>query len=160
MRLFTAVAVASSLLVIQAFAESSSNVQDFATKVAISDMFEVQTGNLAAKRGNAEVKSFGQKMVKDHTKTTNELKKLATKAKVKLPAKMDDEHQKKLADLQKTKGDEFNTTYARMQVEAHQTAVQLFESYSKNGDNAEVKAWAAQTLPDLQKHLEHAKSLK
>jgi putative membrane protein len=154
----TSIAVACSLLGVQAFAQNST--QDFVTKVAIGDMFEVQSSKLAAQKGNAEVKSFAQRMVKDHTKTTQELKGLVGKAKAKLPTAMDADHQQKLAKLQKAGGNDFNSMYATMQVQAHEEAVKLFEGYSNAGDDAQLKAWAAKTLPALKEHLEHAKKLK
>ena len=37
-----------------------------------------------------------------------------------------------------------------MQVSAYKDAVSLFERYSKSGENPELKAFAAKTLPHLQ----------
>jgi putative membrane protein len=157
MKVFAALGLACAL-VGAAFAQSTST-QEFVTKVAISDMFEVQSGKLASERGNAEVKAFGQKMVKDHTKTTSELKGLVGKAKAKLPTAMDAEHKTKLSQLQRLKGDEFNGAYLSAQLQAHEEAVKLFEGYSKNGEEAQLRAWAAKTLPNLRDHLEHARKL-
>ena len=44
-----------------------------------------------------------------------------------------------------------------MQVQAHEEAAALFEQYSRNGNNAELKA--ANTLPHLKEHLAIAKRL-
>jgi predicted outer membrane protein len=52
----TAVAVALGLVGLQAFAQNST--QDSVNKVAIGDMFEIQSSKLAAQKGNAEIKSF------------------------------------------------------------------------------------------------------
>lgn len=153
----TTIAVAFGLLGLQAFGQSST--QEFVTKVAISDMFEMQSSKVAAQKGNAESKSFAQRMIKDHTKTSRELKGMIGK-KAKLPTALDAEHQQKLARLQKVAGDEFNSTYATMQVQAHEEAVKLFEGYSSSGDDAQLKEWATKTLPALKEHLEHAKKLK
>ena len=38
--------------------------------------------------------------------------------------------------------------------------IQLFEKASKDADDAEVKAFAAKTLPTLKAHHEHAEGLK
>jgi putative membrane protein len=156
--LITTIAVALGLLGVQAVAQNST--QDFITKVAIGDMFEIASSKLVAQKGNAEAKSFAQRMIKDHTKTTEELKGMVGKAKAKLPTAMDAEHQKKLAQLEKASGNEFNTVYASLQLQAHEEAVKLFESYASTGDDAELKAWAAKTLPALKEHLEHARKLK
>jgi putative membrane protein len=151
-------AVACGLFALQAVAQTST--QDFVNKVAISDMFEIQSSKIAAQKGNAEIKSFAKQMIKDHTKTSQELTGMVGKAKVKLPTALDSDHKAKVDQLQKASGDQFNSTYAAMQVQAHQEAVKLFETYSSNGDDAQLKAWAAKTLPALKEHLEHAKKLK
>src|SRR5688572_10654889 len=105
----TAIAVAFGLLGLQAFAQNST--QDFVTKVAIGDMFEIQSSKLATQKGNTEIKSFAKRMKKDHTKTTKELKGLVGKAKAKLPTEMDADHKQKLAQLEKSSGKDFNTVY-------------------------------------------------
>jgi putative membrane protein len=46
-----------------------------------------------------------------------------------------------------------------MQVSAHKDAVSLFERYSKDGDNADLKAFAGKYLPHLQEHLKMAQDL-
>ena len=58
-------------------------------KVAISDMFEVQSGQLASEKALADVKSFGREMTDDHTETSDDLKELIDdeEIKVELPTK-------------------------------------------------------------------------
>src|SRR3954464_11916301 len=46
-----------------------------------------------------------------------------------------------------------------MQQQAHQEAVDLFSRYSQGGDNNDLKAWAAKTLPHLREHLTMAQKL-
>ena len=50
-------------------------------------------------------------------------------------------------------GKDFDQSYDQIQVKAHQDAVALFEWYAKAGDDAELKKWAARTLPHLKQHL-------
>ena len=74
----------------------------FVTKVAISDMFEIQSSQLAlSKQADTDTKPFAEKMVQDHQKTSTELKALVEGGKVKatLPSALDAEHQKMLDDL-------------------------------------------------------------
>jgi putative membrane protein len=141
---------------------SQVSTADFVKKVAISDMFEIQAAQLAlSKNADADTKPFAEKMVKDHQETTSELKQLVQSGKVKdePPAALDDEHKKKLDELAKLSGKEFDTAYDRAQKEAHQEAVALFQSYAQNGDNADLKQWAAKTLPHLKEHLTMAEKL-
>lgn len=137
--------------------------EDFVKTVAISDMFEVQSGQLASEKAqNADVKTFGKQMVDDHTKTSRELKDLISDEGIKaeLPGKLDNEHQTDLDKLSRLSGAQFDKEYARMQIDAHQKAVALFQSYAAAGENADMKDWAGDTLPTLNEHLKHAQKLK
>jgi putative membrane protein len=134
--------------------------EDFVKEVAISDMFEIESSKLAQSKGNAANKTFAAQMVTDHSKTTSELKAAATKAKLELPSAMDSSHQSKLDKLKGLSGADFDKQYVSDQQSAHKDAVNLFERYAKGGDNAELKAWAAKTVPDLKHHLEMAGKLK
>jgi putative membrane protein len=136
--------------------------EKFVSTVATSDMFEIQSGTLAEQKAqNDDVKSFGEQMVEDHTKTSDELKELITDKEmtVELPTKLDDEHQAKLNKFQGLSGAEFDKQYMKTQVNAHQKAVSLFENYARSGDNEDLKEWAEDTLPTLKDHLEEAKEI-
>jgi putative membrane protein len=93
-------------------------------------------------------------MVKDHQKTTARTEELVDSGKVqaKLPTALDSDHQKMLDELKAKTGKEFDQSYDQIQVKAHQDAVALFEAYAKDGDNPDLKKWAA-TLPHLKQHL-------
>jgi len=154
--------IAFVLSLAPAFGQTRVSTEDFVKKVAISDMTEIQSSQLAlSKNPDADTKTFAEKMVKDHQQTSTELKQLVSDGKVKatLPTALDAEHQKKLDDLKAKSGKDFDTAYDRMQVQAHEEAVALFEQYSKDGDDADLKAWAAKTLPHLKEHLAMAKRL-
>jgi putative membrane protein len=135
--------------------------QQFVTKVAISDLFEVQSSMLALeKSNNNEIKKFAQKMVDDHTKTTNEMKPIAQRIdSIKMPSELDAAHKSKLDQLRSASGGQFDQRYRTQQIEGHQAAVKLFEDYANSGDNAELKSWAQKTLPDLRHHLQQAQAL-
>jgi putative membrane protein len=146
------------LFALQALAQTT--IQEFVTKVAISDMFEIQSGKIATQKGNANIKSFAERMVKDHTKTSQELKSMVENGKARLPTTLDGEHERQLEQLHTLEGEQFNSTYANMQIQAHEEAVTLFEEYSRSGTDLELQAWASKTLPALEERLEHAKKLK
>jgi putative membrane protein len=134
---------------------------DFVKEAAISDMFEIESSKLAEQKGNAQEKSFAQKMLTDHTKTTSELKQLVSSGKVKaeLPSTLDTAHHSKLDRLKNASGSDFSSDFNSDQVSVHKDAVSLFERYAKGGDNADLKDWAGKTLPALQHHLEMAQEL-
>ena len=129
--------------------------QDFTTKAANANMFEIETSKLALKMGTrADVKTFAKQMVADHTKAGAKFKTvLAGDKDVTAPAALNDDLQKKLDDLKtKTKGDDFDNAYISAQKDAHSDAVSLFDNYAKNGTDAALKQFATDTLPTLQAH--------
>src|SRR5262245_39983056 len=134
----------------------------FEQKAAMSDMYEVEAGKIATQKGQSDqVKQFGQHMVEAHTKTTEELKTLvkAENIKVELPTKLDSKHQDMIDALNEAKPEDFDKIYARQQVKGHEEAVNLFEKYSKDGDNGSLKQFAQKTLPVIKEHLDMAKKL-
>src|SRR3979490_3028686 len=139
----------------------SPTTADFVKEAAISDMFEIQSSQLAQERGNTPEKTFAATMIKDHTKTSDDLKSMVSSGDVKaeLPTALDSSHQSKLDKLKSLKGAEFSSRYDSDQVSGHKDAVSLFERYSKNGDNPKLKDWAGKTLPALRRHLEMAQNL-
>jgi putative membrane protein len=165
MKTHLALATACLLIALPAAAQTPAPVaQEFVNKVAVSDMFEIQSSQLALteKQPDKDTKPFAQRMVKDHQKTAAELKKLVESGKVQatLPTALDSDHTKMLDELKMKTGKEFDQSYDQIQVKAHQDAVALFEAYAKAGDNAELKKWAANTLPHLKQHLAMAQKLK
>lgn len=134
---------------------------DFVKEVAVSDMFEIKSSELAAERADEATKTFAKQMIADHRKTSGELKGLVESGKVQapLPAELDSAHQKKLDTLAGLKGGDFIKQYHSDQVKAHKDAVDLFKRYGDGGENADLKAWAAKTRPALEGHLKMAEDL-
>jgi putative membrane protein len=135
--------------------------EDFVKEAASSDMFEIESSKLAAERSDAATKTFAQQMIQDHQKTTAELKQLVDGGKVNaaLPTAMTTAHQELLDKLNSLQGDEFTQQYRSDQVEAHEEAVDLFKRYGEEGENAELKSWAASKVSALEHHLQMAKEL-
>lgn len=100
-------------------------------------------------------------MITDHTKTTEQLKSVVQGGSVQatLPTSMSSSQQSMLDKLRGLHGTGFTSQYDSDQVSAHKDAVSLFQRYSKGGDNATLKSWAATTLPILQHHLDMAENL-
>jgi putative membrane protein len=128
---------------------------------------EVALGRLAAQKGtHAEVKRFGEMMVRDHTAAGQELKQIhsqlaATNAENRTTTDTDarDDHKDALEDLQGLSGREFDQKYMDLMVDHHEKAVNELERRAENG-STEVRQWAAKTLPKVQQHLEQAKTIK
>jgi putative membrane protein len=143
----------------------------FVTNAADGGLFEVTAGELAVAKGDStgtgmvmgsdsmSIKSFGQMMITDHSKANNELKTLADQKDVDVPTTLSATKQQMLDSLSAASGNAFNMMYAKMMVSSHQQTVALFEQQANNGQDAELKSWASQTLPTLRHHLEMAEMM-
>jgi putative membrane protein len=141
--------------------------RDFIREHVAMGESEVALGRLASQKGtHAEVKRFGEMMVRDHTAAGQELKQIhaqlaAANAENRPAADTDarDDHKDALEDLQGLSGREFDRKYMDMMVDHHEKAVNELERRAENG-STEVRQWAAKTLPKVQQHLEQAKTIK
>jgi putative membrane protein len=133
---------------------------DFVEDASAKGVAEVEAGKLAQEKGvSADVKEFAAMMIKDHTAANTELKALADSKKLDVSdnAMLLDKAKAMILELRSAKS--FDQAYANNQVKAHEATIALFEEEIKDGKDAELKAFATQTLPKLQAHLEHAKKM-
>ena len=139
----------------------SAATRQFVQKAAITDLFEIQTGQLAQQKADTDdYKEFGQMIVNDHQQASGQLKSIAQNIQgVEVPTALDSAHQQKMTKLQSLSGARFETQFKSDQVAGHQQAVKLYQDYSRSGDNPELKQFAQQILPKLQEHLKHAQAL-
>ncbi|HJZ53927.1 MAG TPA: DUF4142 domain-containing protein [Gemmataceae bacterium] len=132
----------------------------FVAKAASGGIHEVELGKLAATRAKREeVKKFAQKMVEDHGKANEELKKAAKEAGLNVPEKMNDEHQKEFDHFKDFKGADFDKEYLRHMLDDHEKDVAEFTRASKEAKNLQIREFATKTLPVVQEHLELVKKL-
>jgi putative membrane protein len=156
LHLVTPILVATPLLILAC--SSAKDSAKFANEAAQGGMAEVEFGRMAAQRAaDPSVRAFGQRMVADHSKATTELKALAGRKGMQLPNDMNSEQKSEMEKLAKLSGAEFDKEYMAAMVKDHQDDVKAFETQSKDGNDADVKAFAAKTLPTLQDHLQMAR---
>jgi putative membrane protein len=154
------------IFVARAYAQSLSNppsTNEFVNKVADSDMFEIQSSKLARQmHPDRDARPFASKMVRDHAKTSKQLQALVTSGKVnaELPTTLDAGHQRKPDELRGLHGKQFDEVYDTTQLKGHKEPVNLFRTYAQNGDNEDLRRWAAKTLPHLEHHLAMAERLQ
>jgi putative membrane protein len=139
----------------------SSATQQFVQKVAISDLFEIQSGQVAQQKAtNDDYRQFGQMIHDDHSKSSEQIKSMAQNMPgLQIPTAPDSAHKQKLDKLQLLDGAQFEDQFKKDQVAAHQDAIKLFEGYAQKGDHADLKKFAQDTLPKLKQHLQHAQAL-
>jgi len=124
------------------------------------DMKEIELGKLAQQKGmDAEVKAFGKMMVDQHTAASAKTKALASSKNISLPTATTDKVKEALEDLNKKSGKDFDESYIDMMVDGHEKTISKMEKASENAKDADIRMWAADMLPTLRTHLDHAKKL-
>ncbi|HEY2819020.1 MAG TPA: DUF4142 domain-containing protein [Casimicrobiaceae bacterium] len=138
-------------------ANLSRGDRKFVEEAAQGGMAEVELGKLAQqKAASDQVKQFGKKMADDHQKANEQLKTLASKKGIALPADMTSSDRREYDKLQKKSGADFDREYMKEMVSDHKKDVKDFDSAAKKADDADIKSFASTTLPTLQQHLDLA----
>jgi putative membrane protein len=127
---------------------------------------EVDAGKLAStKASNADVKSFAREMVKDHEAMDAKGSKLASSAGGTAQNRLSDSvtsaNQATSSQLQSAgSGAAFDKAYVDAQVAGHQNALTFLQRAQSSAQNADLKKLISSAIPDVQKHLDRAKSLQ
>jgi putative membrane protein len=147
----------SQLAMAQAGSSAAMTDQDFVNLAAQTDMTEAHLGKLAQEQGTAQaVKDLGQMLATDHGTDYAQISTIATKASLNIPKGIDAKHDKMIAPFEKLKGKMFDRRYTQTMVKGHEEAIAAYKKEASDGQNADVKAYAQQALPTLEKHLKAA----
>src|ERR1700676_3733819 len=132
----------------------------FAKEAAQGGMAEVKLGQLAQEKGSSDsVKSFGKRMVDNHSKAGDKLKEVASRENISFPTDISAKDQGTYDRLSKLNGAAFDRAYARDMVKDHETDVAAFQKEATAGKDDLLKGFASETLPTLQDHLKQAKEM-
>ena len=121
-------------------------------------MTEVQEAQLAlTKARSARVKAYANEMIADHTPMNQQLMTLAQQKGAMPPAMVNDMQQQQMTMLQGETGARFDRDYMRAQVTDHQMTLQHLQDEVANGQDADLKTFAQNGIPVVQKHLMQAR---
>ena len=127
----------------------SEKDKTFMKKAAKGGMMEVTMGKVAEQNGQSDdVKSFGKRMVTDHSKANDELKSIASKKGFELPSK---EHAGKWTS---------DKAYIDMMVKDHEKDLAEFKEEANSGSDPDVKKFADDTSKVIQEHLDLVKEIQ
>ena len=165
----------------------STGDKNFVNDQLADGMAEVELAKLAKDHAaSADVKQFAQMMIDDHTKAGDQLKQIASTASIPTDVTVDDKHKDLMEKLSKLNGSDFDKEYMSAMVDDHQDAVSDLRSRvdenrsasdrltGKNPENPaavkpeqsdnrvtmNINEWAANTLPNIERHLDRAKEIK
>lgn len=166
MKLATGILTAFAFAVAPAFAQAPNDAQ-IAHIVVTANQVDIDAGKLAEKKAaSADVKAFGKMMVTDHSGVNKQATDLAKKLKVKPEDNATSQSLKQGGDenvkaLKGLKGKAFDKAYVDHEVAYHQAVLDAIDkTLIPNAKNAELKGLIEKVRPNIDAHLQHAKSLQ
>ena len=133
----------------------------FATAVAASDLYEIESGALAMEKGaSEEVRSIAQMLRREHQESASRLKTAASGADIALTPALDPEKQAMIDELKAASGAEFDRKYLAQQRSAHQSTLMLLQNYRQGGDNEALKKFAADAQKMVEGHADTVNAIR
>ena len=131
----------------------ASTDAEFARQALRGGQFEVETSRLALEKStSAKIRAFATMMVADHGEANRELEDLMRKKGIEAAAATDAELDGQVAELELVDGPDFDRTYVRIQIEAHDGAIQLFEQAERECQDEDLREFVTQSIPVLRMH--------
>jgi putative membrane protein len=142
-------------------AQTTNQDKQFLTNASQSNYDEIQLGKLAEQKATtAGVKTFGRRMVTDHTRLTEKMKPFATEWGVQPPASLSSDAQSAYDKLKGLSGKDFDKEYIDDMVTDHTKDLDAFDSELNSTQNAKFKAAVAQGKTVIATHKTMAESLQ
>lgn len=133
---------------------------DFVKKAGASDLFEITTAKLETSSKNPKIRAFANMMLKDHTKSTADVKAAAIKSGLKpKPPALEPKQQADLAALKQATGTARDTLYVTQQKAAHEEALALHKDNAAGSSAPALKAASAKIVPVVEHHLHELSGL-
>jgi len=121
---------------------------------------EIDAAQLGHKSGNADVKTFSDRVAADLAKANAELKTLASAKQVTLSESPSLVAEAKSTPLDVKSDEGFDKAFAQTMIDNQKKAIDAFERAASEGKDPDVKAFAAKILPTLRVHLSMAQELQ
>lgn len=128
-------------------------------EAAQANIAEINAGKLAQQKSqNDEVKNFAQKMVADHTKALDDLKKIADAKGVILPTEPNREQKSMENKLSAMSGDKFDKQYVdQAGKRAHRDTHRLLQRMSSRASDTDLQSYAKNVMSIVVDHQQLAK---
>lgn len=129
----------------------------FIKEAAKGGLMEVQMGQYAKDHAaNADVKAYGERLVKDHSQANEKLAKIAAEKGVNLAKDTDRDDvtkgAKKAMDWRDKSGADFDRAFIKHAIKDHKEDISKFEKASRDSKDMDVRSFASESLPTLREH--------
>lgn len=155
-----AAAALSVVCIATAHAQFNQKDHEFLVEAAGTNLYEIEAGKMAigmAKSG--DLRSFGTTLVKDHEAGYQKIKDLAQRKSMAIPTAVPKDKQNKLDHL--VASENFDQDFVKeVGVQDHAADIALFEKFSQQAEDSDIRSFATETLPKLKEHQSHAQELQ
>ena len=141
-----------------AFAQS---LVDFIDEASAQGMADIEASRLAHQKSESRaVKDYTIVVINDRTTANQHLAKIAKQLDLPVAPREEIVEKAKALMPQVMEGATFDEAYAASQVKTTQETIDQFQQVVQTTDVPQIKAFAEETLPKLQNHLQMAKALQ
>jgi len=135
--------------------------QKFLMMAAQGNIAEIQMAQLAKQKspGNNQVQNYAQRIIEDHTTANNQITQIVQKKGLTMPKSPPAEAQAMMKKMKAMSGAKFAKMYIQDMVKDHTKDIADYENEAKHGYDDDIKTYAVNTLPTLQRHLQLAQTL-
>jgi putative membrane protein len=126
-----------------------------------SSNYEVESSKLIlGTAANPDLRNFAQTMINDHGQLSSQIMAAAKAASIGNSTNLLPPEAAMLKDLRSIDKSKMERFYVDQQVMAHEKALALHQGYAAQGENAGLKAVAAQAVPIIQRHLDEIRRIQ
>lgn len=126
----------------------------FLAEIYRTGLAEIQMSQAALQKStNPDVMSFAQRMIDDHTQANSQATTLAQQKGISLPSTPSSEQQATADELANFSGADFDKAYMDANVIGHGQAWSMANRQAVNGKDADIRAFASNTVNIIQHHL-------
>jgi len=155
------VGAATVMVPSHAKAQASDQDKQFLTKASQGNYDEIQLGKLAEQKAtNSSVKSFGRRMVTDHTKLTTQMKPFADQWGIAAPTSMSSDAQSEYDKLQGASGADFDKEYINFMATEHAKDLNEFTDEANSTKDTKFKAAVEHGKTVISEHKNMADSIQ
>jgi putative membrane protein len=126
-----------------------------------ANMQERLLGRLALERTqNPQVKEYAQMMIDDHNHALKDLVHLMQQKGMNQPSTLPEAHSEALDQFKGLTGSAFDKKFVDLTIQEHEKAIDMFKHEATAAQDNDVRKYASDMLPMLEKHMQKAMQLQ
>lgn len=127
---------------------------DFMVQATEFHLSQIKLAGQGIAKGNKETKALANYLMKEHFKSLEEAKKLATTKQISIPDTASGDSYSVQKELEPKSGNDFNHSYLERSVKSYQDIIAAYEKEASDSREQDLKEWAKVELPKLRGQLD------